>query len=89
MLYLKVGHDIWVVQLLQDLDLSEGTGTQCLRIFIYVFNLELLDGDDGLGADNSALHDQTCTCSQLLWAVWYSTRLLVKLAPKEVVSVSF
>lgn len=59
-LYLKVGDHIWVMQLLQNLDLSEGAGSQGLSVLIKVLNLELLDCHCGLCAHHSALHHQAC-----------------------------
>lgn len=71
--HLKIGDHVWVMQLPEDLDLSQRACPQDVSIRIIVLNLELLNCHDRLGPHNSALHDQACPTAPCLAQVLQHT----------------
>lgn len=71
--HLKIGDHVWMMQLPEDLDLSQRACPQDVSIRIIVLNLELLNCHDRLGPHNSALHDQACPTAPCLAQVLQHT----------------
>lgn len=71
--HLKIGDDIRMMQLSEDLNLSERACPQYVSICIVILNLELLDSHNTLCPHNPALHDQTCSHHPCLATVPYRT----------------